>query len=335
MSMFGIGRREFITLIGGAAASWPRAVRAQQPTGMRRVGWMDFVPETDPATPPRVTAFREGMEKQGWVLGRNLAIDYRWSIFDMETARVVAEELLRLAPDVMFCAGSPATLALQRATRTVPVVFITVSEPLAQGIVASLSHPGGNLTGFSYLEPRVGEKWLQLLKQIAPRVNRVALMFNPSSSPYSQLFYQSIETAAPNLAVQASAALVHGPSEIEPVIAMLGREPRGGLIVSADAFNLANRKLIVDLAARHRVPAIYGFPALASEGGLLYYNVEFIDQYRSAAVYVGRILGGEKAGDLPVQQPTRFELRINMQTAKSLGLDVPPTLLAIADEVIE
>ena len=333
--MFGIGRREFITLIGGAAASWPRAVRAQQPTGMRRVGWMDFVPETDPATPPRVTAFREGMEKQGWVLGRNLAIDYRWSIFDMETARVVAEELLRLAPDVMFCAGSPATLALQRATRTVPVVFITVSEPLAQGIVASLSHPGGNLTGFSYLEPRVGEKWLQLLKHIAPRVNRVALMFNPSSSPYSQLFYQSIETAAPNLAVQASAALVHDPSEIEPVIAMLGREPRGGLIVSADAFNLANRKLIVDLAARHRVPAIYGFPALASEGGLLYYNVEFIDQYRFAAVYVGRILRGEKAGDLPVQQPTRFELRINMQTAKSLGLDVPPTLLAIADEVIE
>jgi putative ABC transport system substrate-binding protein len=330
-----IKRREFITLLGGAAAGWPLAARAQQPTRMRRIGWMDFVPETDPATPRRVTAFQEGMEKQGWVLGRNLAIDYRWSIFDMETARVVAEELLKLAPDVMFCAGSPATLALQRATRTVPVVFITVSEPLAQGLVASLSHPGGNLTGFSYLEPKVSEKWLQLLKQIAPRVNRVALMFNPSSSPYSQLFYQSIEAAAPTLAVQVSAALVHDPSEIEPVIAMLGREPRGGLIVSANAFNLANRKLIVDLAARHRVPAIYGFPALASEGGLIYYNVEFIDQYRPAAGYVDRILRGEKAGDLPVQQPTRFELRINMQTAKSLNLDAPPTLLAIADEVIE
>jgi putative tryptophan/tyrosine transport system substrate-binding protein len=330
-----IGRRELLVALGGAAAAWPLVAWAQQGERMRRIGWMDFVPETDPATPPRVTAFREGMEKQGWVLGRNLAIDYRWSIFDMETARVVAEELLKLAPDVMFCAGSPATLALQRATRTVPVVFITVSEPLAQGIVASLSHPGGNLTGFSYLEPTVGEKWLQLLKQIAPRVNRVALMFNPSSSPYSQLFYQSIEAAAPKLAVQVSAALVHDPSEIEPVIAMLGREPRGGLIVSADAFNLANRKLIVDLAARHRVPAIYGFPALASEGGLIYYNVEFIDQYRSAAGYVDRILRGEKAGDLPVQQPTRFELRINMQTAKSLSLDVSPTLLAIADEVIE
>jgi ABC-type uncharacterized transport system substrate-binding protein len=332
--LLGIRRRDFITLLGGAAV-WPLAARAQQPTRVGRIGWMDFVSEADPATPPRVTAFREGMEKQGWVLGRNLAIDYRWSISNMETARVVAAELLKLAPDVMFCAGSPATLALQRATRTVPIVFITVSEPLAQGIVASLSHPGGNLTGFSYLEPTVGEKWLQLLKELAPRVNRVALMFNPSSSPYSQLFYQTIEAAAPKLALQVSAALVHDPSEIEPVIAMLGREPSGGLIVSADAFNLANRKLIIDLAARHRVPAIYGFPALASEGGLIYYNVEFIDQYRSAARYVDRILRGEKAGDLPVQQPTKFELRINIQTAKSPGIDVPPTLLAIADEVIE
>jgi putative ABC transport system substrate-binding protein len=252
-----------------------------------------------------------------------------------ETARVAAEGLLKLAPDVIFCAGSPATLAVQQATRTVPIVFIIVSEPVTQGIVASLSHPGGNLTGFSYLEPTIGGKWLQLLKEIAPRVNSVALMFNPSSSPYSQLFYRSIESAAPKLAAQASAARVHELGEIEPVIAMLGREPGGGLIVSADGFNQANRKLIVDLAARHRVPALYGFPALASEGGLIYYNVEFIDQYRSAAGYADRILRGEKAGDLPVQQPTRFELRINMQTAKSLGLDVPPTLLAIADEVIE
>jgi putative ABC transport system substrate-binding protein len=327
-------RRNFITLLGGAAA-WPIAARSQQPTRIARIGWMDFVPESDPATPARVGAFREGMEKQGWVLGRNLAIDYRWSIFDMERARATAEELLNLAPDVMFCAGSPATLALQRATRTVPVVFITVTEPVSQGIVASFSRPGGNLTGFSYLEPTIGAKWLELLKAIAPGVNRVALMFNPSSSPYSRLFYQTIEAATSKFAVQAFMALVHDASEIDPIIAMLGREPGGGLIVSADAFNLANRKLIMDLAARHRVPAIYGFPALAAEGGLIYYNVEFIDQYRSAAAYVARILRGEKAGDLPVQQPTKFELRINIQTAKSLGLDVPPTLLAIADEVIE
>jgi putative tryptophan/tyrosine transport system substrate-binding protein len=328
-------RREFLGVIGAAAAALPVVGRAQQPERMRRIGWMDFVPESDPATPARVSAFREGMEKQGWVLGRNLAIDYRWSIFDMERARATAEELLNLAPDVMFCAGSPATLALQRATRTVPVVFITVSEPASQGIVASLSRPGGNLTGFSYLEPTIGAKWLELLTAIAPGVNRVALMFNPSSSPYSRLFYQTIEAATSKFAVQAFMALVHDASEIEPIIAMLGREPGGGLIVSADAFNLANRKLIMDLAARHRVPAIYGFPALAAEGGLIYYNVEFIDQYRSAAGYVARILHGEKAGDLPVQQPARFELRINMQTAKSLGLTVPPTLLAIADEVIE
>ena len=328
-------RREFLGVIGAATAALPVVGRAQQPERMRRIGWMDFVPESDPATPARVSAFREGMEKQGWVLGRNLAIDYRWSIFDMERARATAEELLNLAPDVMFCAGSPATLALQRATRTVPVVFITVSEPVSQGIVASLSRPGGNLTGFSYLEPAIGAKWLELLTAIAPGVNRVALMFNPSSSPYSRLFYQTIEAATSKFAVQAFMALVHDASEIEPIIAMLGREPGGGLIVSADAFNLANRKLIMDLAARHRVPAIYGFPALAAEGGLIYYNVEFIDQYRSAAGYVARILRGEKAGDLPVQQPARFELRINMRTAKSLGLDVPPTLLALADEVIE
>ena len=327
-------RREFLGVIGAAAAALPVVGRAQQPERMRRIGWMDFVPESDPATPARVSAFREGMEKQGWVLGRNLAIDYRWSIFDMERARATAEELLNLAPDVMFCAGSPATLALQQATRTVPVVFITVSEPVSQGIVASLSRPGGNLTGFSYLEPTIGAKWLELLTAIAPGVNRVALMFNPSSSPYSRLFYQTIEAATSKFAVQAFMALVHDASEIEPIIAMLGRE-RGGLIVSADAFNLANRKLIMDLAARHRVPAIYGFPALAAEGGLIYYNVEFIDLYRSAAGYVARILRGEKAGDLPVQQPARFELRINMRTAKSLGLDVPPTLLALADEVIE
>src|ERR1700692_2051179 len=253
----GMRRREFLGVIGAAAAALPVVGRAQQPERMRRIGWMDFVPESDPATPARVSAFREGMEKQGWVLGGNLAIDYRWSIFELERARATAEELLNLAPDVMFCAGSPATLALQRATRTVPVVFITVSEPVSQGIVASLSRPGGNLTGFSYLEPTIGAKWLELLTAIAPGVNRVALMFNPTSSPYSRLFYQTIEAATLKLAVQAFMALVDDASEIEPIIAKLGREPGGGLIVSADAFNLANRKLIMDLAARHRVPAIY------------------------------------------------------------------------------
>jgi putative ABC transport system substrate-binding protein len=332
--MLGIRRREFIVLLGGAAA-WPFAASGQQPTRVARIGWMDFVPESDPATPARVVAFREGLEKQGWAIGRNLAIDYRWSIFDRERARAAAEELLSLAPDVIFCAGSAAALALQQATRTVPVVFITVTEPVSQGIVSSLSRPGGNLTGFSYLEPTIGAKWLELLKEIAPRVNRVALMFNPSSSPYSRLFYQTIDAATSKFAVQSTMALAHDPDEIESVIAMLGREPGGGLIVSPDAFNLANRKLIVEFAARYSVPAIYGMPGLASEGGLIYYNVEIVDQYRSAAGYVGRILRGEKPADLPVQQPTKFELRINMQTAKALGLTVPLTLQSAADELIE
>jgi putative ABC transport system substrate-binding protein len=327
-------RREFIAGIGSAAAS-PIAALAQQPIRAARIGWMDFVPESDPATPAHITAFRQGMEKQGWVLGRNLAIDYRWSVLNLEIARAVATEVLRLAPDVVFCAGSPATLALQQATRTVPIVFITVSEPVAQGIVQSLAHPGGNLTGFSYLEPSIGAKWLELLKEIAPRVNRVKLMFNPSSSPYSRLFYQTIEAATSKFGVETAMALVRDPSEIEPVVATLGREPGGGLIVSADAFNLANRKVIVELAARYRVPTIYGMPGLASEGGLIYYNAQITDQYRAAAGYIDRILRGEKPADLPVQQPTSFELRINMQTAKSLDLTVPLTLQAAADEVNE
>jgi putative tryptophan/tyrosine transport system substrate-binding protein len=327
-------RREFIAGLGGAAA-WPLAARAQQPNRVARLGWMDFVPESDSTTPARLDAFRQGMEVRGWVINRNLAIEYRWSVFDLERARAAAAELLRLAPDVVLCAGSPATLALRQATGAVPIVFVSVSDPLAQGIVESLAHPGGNLTGFSYLEPTIGAKWLELLKEIAPSVSRVRLMFNPSSSPYSHLFYQTIEAATSKFAVEAATALVHDPSEIEPAIAMLGREPGGGLIVSADGFNLANRKLIVELAARYRVPAIYGMTGLASEGGLVYYNAQITNQYLAAAGYVDRILRGEKPGDLPVQQPTKFELQINLNTAKALGLTIPETLLATADEVIQ
>ena len=328
-------RRKVLTLLGTSAAAWPLAARAQQDGRVRRIGWMDFVPEDDPGIPARIRAFREVIEKQGWVLGRNLAIDYRWSVVNAERARAIAAELLQLKPDVMFCAGSPATLALQQATNTVPIVFVTVSEPVAQGIVQSLARPGANLTGFSYLEPTIGAKWLELLKEIAPRVDHVGLMFNPSSSPYSRLFFQTIEAATSKFAVAASMAPVNEPGEIEPVMASFGRDPGGGLIVSADALNLANRKLIVEFAAKHRVPTIYGMPELASEGGLIYYNAEIIDQYRLAAGYISRILRGEKPADLPVQQPTRFELRINMKTAKALGLNVPLTLQVAADEIFE
>jgi putative ABC transport system substrate-binding protein len=231
--------------------------------------------------------------------------------------------------------GTPGALALQQATRTVPIVFAIVSEPVTQGIVASLAHHGGNLTGFSYMEPSIGAKWLELLKEIAPQVARVALMFNPDSSPYSQLYYKSIEAAAPKFNVQTITAQVRGSGEIEQAITMLGREQDGGLILSPDSFIYTNRKLIIDLAARHRLPAVFGIPSTAADGGLIFYCVDIVDSYRQATVYVDRILKGARPADLPVQQPTKFSLTINVKTAKALGITVPPTLLARADEVIE
>ena len=333
--MFGIRRREFITLLGGAAAAWPVVARAQQADRVRRIGWLDLFPEDDLGAQARNIAFRQGMEKLGWIVGRNLVIDYRWGVFDVARARAAAAELLNLAPDVIMSGGTPGALALQQATRTVPIVFAIVSEPVTQGIVASLAHPGGNLTGFSYMEPSIGAKWLELLKEIAPQVARVALMFNPDSSPYSQLYYKSIEAAAPKFNVQTITAQVRGSGEIEQAITMLGREQDGGLILSPDSFIYTNRKLIIELAARHRLPAVFGIPSTAADGGLIFYCVDIVDSYRQATVYVDRILKGARPADLPVQQPTKFSLTINVKTAKALGITVPPTLLARADEVIE
>jgi putative tryptophan/tyrosine transport system substrate-binding protein len=327
-------RRQFITLLSGAAA-WPAVVRAQQSSHAARVGWVDFVFEDDPSGRVRVEVFQQGMEKLGWTLGRNLVIDYRWGIFDIDKARFAAAELLQLAPDVILCAGTPATLAFRQATTTIPIVFASVSEPVAQGFVQSLAHPGGNLTGFSYMEPTMGAKWLDLLKQIAPHVNHAALMFNPRSGPYARFFYQSIQTATARLAVDVVQAPVHDLDEIDGVIAMLGDRPGGGLIVSPDGFMLANRKSIIELAARHRMPAVYGVTGAAFDGGLINYYVDLLDQYRTAVEYVDRILRGGKPADLPVQQPTKFSLVINLKTAKTLGLDVPQTLLVTANEVIE
>ena len=333
--MLGIRRREFITLLGGAAA-WPLAALTQQASRLARVGWTDFVADDDLGGLDRVKAFGQGMEKFGWRLGRNLVIDYRWNVFDTERARRAAAELLTLAPDVILCAGTPATLAFKQATSTVPIVFASVSEPVAQGIVQSLAHPGGNLTGFSFLEPTIGAKWLDLLKQIAPSVKHVALMFNPASSPYSRLFFQSIETAAPTFAVEAVMAQVHDLNEVEQVITMLGLKPGSGLIASAEGFNLANRKLIIELAARHRVPAIYGVSGAAFDGGLIHYTLDIVEEYGGPVVtYVDKILRGVKPADLPVQQPTKFSLVVNAKTASALGLEVPSSLLTRADEVIE
>jgi putative ABC transport system substrate-binding protein len=327
-------RREFIAGLGSAVAS-PLVGRAQQVDRARRVGWLDIVPETDPAALRRVLVFRGGLEKLGWAVGRNLAIDYRWGALDIDHARSDAAELLRLAPDVIICAGTPAALALQQLTRTVPIVFALVSEPVAQGIVQSLAHPGANVTGFSYLEPTMGGKWLNLLKQIAPRINHVALMFNPASSPYSRLFYQSIKEATDQLGVKAVLASVYESAEIEGLVKMLAGEPSGGLIVSADAFNLANRELIIQLAARHQLPAIYGIPGAAADGGLIYYCVDIDDSFRQAVNYIDRILRGANPADLPVQQPTKFAMTINLKTADALGLTVPLTLRVTADELFE
>jgi putative ABC transport system substrate-binding protein len=327
-------RREFIAGLGSLAA-WPVTARAQQGERVRHVGWLDSTDENDPEVPARVTTFQQGMEKLGWFLGRNLAIDYRWRAFDLERARLAAAELLQLRPDVIVCTGTPATLALQQATRTVPIVFVAVSEPVAQGMVQSLAHPGGNLTGFSWTEPTIGGKWLNLLKEIAPSVDHVALMFNPMSSPYSRLFYPSIEAAALQAAATTEIALVHETRDIEPLMSMLARQPGGGLIVSGEQFNLVNRKLIIELAARYRLPAIYGITPAATDGALIQYSVDGIESLRSAVAYVDRILRGEKPADLPVQQPTKFLLVVNAKTATALGLTIPETLLATADEVIQ
>ena len=322
-------RREFIALIGGAAA-WPLAARAAgQPV---RVGFVDFAGENDPNALERARVFKQGLERLGWAP----MIDYYWSVFNVEKAQLAAREVLKLAPNVIVCAGTPATMALKQATSTVPIVFAIVTEPVAQGIVESLAHPGGNLTGFSYLEPTVAAKWLELLMQIAPHLTHVALMFNPASSPYSKLFFQSIETATSRFAVQAVMAPVHDVNEVEQLIAMLGSKPGSGMIVAAEGFNFANRRPIIELNARYRLPAIYPDFDSATNGGLIQYSFDFAAQYGGPIVfYVDRILRGTKPADLPVQQPAKFELVINMKTAKALGLTVPQSLLAVADDVIE
>jgi putative ABC transport system substrate-binding protein len=330
-------RREFISLMGAIpAAAWPLAGRAQQPDRMRRIiGWMDSFREDDANAQARLKAFHQVMEKLGWVVGGNLAIVNRWNLFDVDKARLAGAEILNLAPDIVLCGGTPSTLAMQQATRTVPIVFAFVTDPVGQGIVSNLAHPGGNLTGFSYFEPAVAAKWLELLKEIAPVITRIVFMFNPVSSPYSLSYYQSILTAAPKLAVEPATAVVHEMADVEQAMARLGREPGSGIIFSPDAFIYQNRKEVIELAARHRLPAIYGLPGSAAEGGLIYYVVDIIDLWRKAAGYIDRILRGEKPADLPVQQPTKFELSINLKTAKALGLTVQPALLARADEVIE
>jgi putative ABC transport system substrate-binding protein len=326
-------RREFISLLGGAAA-WPIAARAQQPDRMRLIGVLMAYLESDSTAQSWLAAFRAALAKLGWTEGSNLRIELRWSAADADRISTLAKELVDLRPNAIFGVTTPAIGALARETRTIPIVFAGVSDPIGAGYVESLARPGGNITGFmTGNDPALGGKWVELLKQIAPRTVRVALLFNPETAAALQPFMPSIQAAASSFAVQVSAAPVHAKDEIEGVIAAQTRDPGGGLIVMPDVFNDVNRELIIALAARYSVPAIYFNRFFL--GGLISYGDVRSEQFRLAAGYIDRILKGEKPADLPVQVPTKFELIINLKTAKALGLTVSDKLLATADEVIE
>jgi len=328
-------RREFITLLGGAVVVWPLAARGQQANRMRLIGMLMGFAESDRSTQPEVAAFRGGLTKLGWKEGSNLRIELRWGAGDADRIRTLAKELVDLQPDVILSQSTVVTGALASETRTIPIVFVNVGDPIASGFAASLARPGGNITGFMVDTPAQGGKWLELLKEIAPRTVRVALLFNPATAVPLQFFMPSIQAAAASFPIEVSAAPVHAKDEIEGVIATQARSPGGGLIVTPDAFNNANRELIIALAARYGVPAIYYNRFFSESGGLITYGSDFAEQFRQVPEYIDRILKGEKPTDLPIQAPTKFELVINLKTAKALGLSVPQTLLATADQVIE
>jgi len=326
-------RREFITLIGGAA-TWPLAVRAQQ---IRRVGVLMNAAATDAAPLSYVTAFVEALAQLGWTRDQNIRIDVRWNAGDAALARAYAAQLIGLQPDVILSASTTNLMILRQATNTVPIVFVQVSDPVAQGFVPNVARPGGNLTGFSAFEFSIGGKWVDLLKQIMPELERVAVVFNPDSSPQTKYFMRSIESTARALGVQATAVPIRTLDDIEPALEKFAQQPKGGLIFPTGGFLNIHRKTIIELVSRHRLPAIGSSAEFAKDGGLLYYGFEgeAVDQYRRAASYVDRILKGVKPADLPVQLATEFELIINLRAAAALGLTIPPTFIARADEVIE
>jgi len=327
-------RRDFISLVGGASASLPLAAWAQSSARTRVVGVFMPGPEIDPEGQSYAALLRQGLQKHGWTMDGDLRIHFRWGVASAERTRAAISELLDLKPDVLLAGTTGTLMALQRATQTVPVVFFMIYEPVAQGFVQSLAHPGGSMTGFTGAEATVGAKWLELLKQMAPSLARVEFMSNPGN-PGPLQSYHSIQAAAANLGIEPANAPVRGASEIEGLMDRLRGMPGGGLIVPPDGFLLQHSRLIIDLAARYRLPAIYGMRSYAAEGGLACYGVSVGEQFRRAADYIDRILRGEKARDLPVQQPTEYEFIINGKTARALGLDIPPALLATANEVIE
>jgi putative tryptophan/tyrosine transport system substrate-binding protein len=325
-------RRTFIAGLGSAAA-WPIVSRAQQGDRVRRIGWLAAGDENDPVT-TRVSALTQALAGLGWIDGRNVRMDIRWHGDDANRIRALAQELVGLQPEIIMTSTTVETVAVQRETRTIPIVFMSVGDPVASGIVPRLDRPGGNVTGFATFETSLGGKWLELLSEIAPGLKRAAIIFNPETTPAST-YMRSFETAARSLKVEAITAPVHSDAEIEAAIIALGREPGGGLVVMPDVFTVAHRVPIILAAARNNVPAVYFLSDFARDGGLLSYGPNGLDNVRRAASYVDRILRGAKPGDLPVQYPTKFEMAVNLKTAKALGLTVPQSILLRADEVIE
>ena len=326
-------RRDFITLISGAAV-WPLGARAQQRERVRRIGVLLSLRADDPIATDRITAFAQALQLLGWTTGRNLRIDYRWSPGSAAETRKFADELVALTPDVILTAGAAALTQLLQATRSVPIVFTLVADPVGAGLVDSLAHPGGNATGFMALEYNLGGKWLELLKELAPSLKRAAVLRDSTTSAGIGLF-SAIQSAAPSVGVEISAINAGDAGELERAIAAFARGANAGLIVTPSGFAAAHRDLIIALAARHKLPAIYQGGEFVAAGGLATYAPDILDQYRRAAGYIDRILRGEKPADLPVQAPSKYEMVINLKTAKALGLTVPPALLARADEVIE
>ena len=327
-------RRDFITVLGGAAAAWPLVVRAQPREPMRRIGVLMNAAANDPEVPMRLALFLQGLQELGWTVGRNVRIDYRWSEGDATRIRNQVAELVALMPDVILATGGTMVGPLQQVTRTVPIVFANVTDPVGSGYVESLAHPGGNATGIALFEYSTGGKWLELLKEIAPRVTRVAVLRDAGlTSGGGQLGV--LQGAAQSFGVELSPVGVRTAAEIERGVTAFARGANGGLIVTSSSFARFHRDLIVTLASRHRLPAVYSNRAFVDAGGLISYGVDSFDQFRLASGYIDRILRGEKPADLPVVQPTKFELAINLKTAKALGLQIPDRLLAIADEVIE
>jgi putative tryptophan/tyrosine transport system substrate-binding protein len=332
--MLDLKRRHFIRLLGGAAA-WPFAAQARPASEMRRVGVLMGISEDDPLAQARVAAFRQALTDLGWTEGRDLAIAWRWAGGDMARVREYAAELVRLAPDVILANGTPSVAALKQATTSIPIVFAVVNDPVAQGFIASMAHPGGNITGFSFLEYSMVGKSLEMLKQIAPDLVRVFGMFNPDTYPYYKTHLRSFETVAGLLSLELAAAPIRAPAEIKETIGAMGRWRGSALLVLPDPFTVVHRAAIIRATEQYRVPANYSYRQHVREGALMSYGADTIDIFKRSASYVDRILRGTTPADLPAQAPIKFEMAINLKTAKTLGLTVPDKLLALADEVIE